>query len=225
MTSIAEVHVNVEVNELVEDALNNNSNKDGDAIQVKTIKNNLDDATAEGAVGKTSATISTGARGSSPSRRSSTTAASAFSESQMEELRASFDECDKGKTGFISVGDLQSVVRTLGFSYGPEAIREMIDRFDLKRSGEIDFEEFVEMMAITADKESGGDGVDGAEGRRASRATETDDINEEEEIRQIFRVSAICSGFACFLVYLSSVFPYFFLPLLFYPFIFFHLIY
>ena len=103
------------------------------------------------------------------SRSSSVTGASAFTESQLAELRASFDECDKEKTGFISVGDLESVVGTLGLNIGPEAIREMIDRFDLKRSGEIDFDEFVEMMGATT---RGGGAV-----------------NEEEEIRQIFRVS------------------------------------
>jgi len=85
----------------------------------------------------------------------------------LTEFRASFEECDKGKTGFISVDDLESVVRTLGLSLGPEAIRQMIDKFDLKRSGEIDFDEFVEMMAVTT---------------RGAAAS------EEEEIRQIFRV-------------------------------------
>merc|ERR1719193_1578463 len=43
----------------------------------------------------------------------------------------------------------------------------MIDKFDLKRSGEIDFDEFVEMMAST---------------------TRGSQLNEEEEIRMIFRV-------------------------------------
>jgi len=101
------------------------------------------------------------------SRNSSMTATTAFSETQMEELRANFDECDKGKTGFISVGDLESVVETLGMNISQEAIKEMIDKFDLKRSGEIDFDEFVEMMAST---------------------TRGSQLSEEEEIRMIFKV-------------------------------------
>ena len=75
----------------------------------------------------------------------------------------------KGKTGFISVGDLESVVETLGMNITEEAIMEMIDKFDLKRSGEIDFDEFVEMMA----------------------STKISQLSEEEEIRMIFRVRSI----------------------------------
>ena len=112
------------------------------------------------------------------SRASSATAASVFSEEQKAELRASFDECDKEKTGFISVGDLKSVVGTLGLNLDEDLIREMIDKFDLKRSGEIDFEEFVEMMASTT---QGGP-----------------PLNAEEEIRQIFTVTILLSIYLYF---------------------------
>ena len=174
-------------NNIIEDANNNeklpNSSAEespeitlsGGSVEIKELESTLPRG-AEGGAGRSSeASVNTttlslptqnGFAGP-PSRRSSLTASASFTETQLAEFRASFDECDKGKTGFISVGDLESVVRTLGLSLGPEAIREMIDKFDLKRSGEIDFDEFVEMMAVTT---------------RGAAAS------EEEEIRQIFTV-------------------------------------
>ena len=55
-----------------------------------------------------------------PSRYSSLTALASFTKTQFAEFRSSFDECDKGKTGFLSIGHLESAVRKLGL--GPEAI-------------------------------------------------------------------------------------------------------
>jgi len=178
MAAVVEVqmHENSSPSDTKEDANNNDNVSKSELIKVVSedegpAKNNSAMTTpTDGVDGVDGVTTTTSPQidADVQSRRSSATASSVFSESQLAELQASFDECDKEKTGFISVSDLESVVGTLGLNIGPEAIREMIDRFDLKRSGEIDFDEFVEMMATTT---RGGA-----------------PINEEEEIRQIFRV-------------------------------------
>jgi len=60
-----------------------------------------------------------------------------------EALAAAFDRLDSDNTGFISRANLKSI---LGTDWSPEMVDEMINEADIKKNGQIDFEEFLVLM-------------------------------------------------------------------------------
>eukprot|EP01126_Amoeba_proteus_P050155 TRINITY_DN5904_c0_g1_i2.p1 TRINITY_DN5904_c0_g1~~TRINITY_DN5904_c0_g1_i2.p1 ORF type:complete len:149 (-),score=40.92 TRINITY_DN5904_c0_g1_i2:131-577(-) len=70
-----------------------------------------------------------------------------ITEEYREELREAFYMFDKNRDGSISVTELSHVLKNLNQAASDAEINEMIRQVDKDGDGEIDFEEFVSMMA------------------------------------------------------------------------------
>ena len=68
---------------------------------------------------------------------------------QKLELQEAFDLFDKDGDGTISANELGSLFRCFGSRKTPEELDEILKKYDDDGSGEIEFEEFVAMMAET----------------------------------------------------------------------------
>ncbi|XP_063715392.1 neo-calmodulin-like [Symsagittifera roscoffensis] len=66
---------------------------------------------------------------------------------QVDEFRQHFRIFDKDGDGTISTAELGTVMRNLGQTPTEEELHDMINEVDKDGNGEIDFEEFLEMMA------------------------------------------------------------------------------
>jgi len=77
-----------------------------------------------------------------------------LSEEQIADLKHAFDSLDKDRKGHISTGDLGSIMKSLGQELPEDELQEMIRSIDTDGNGEIDFDEFLELMA---NKMAGGD--------------------------------------------------------------------
>ena len=84
---------------------------------------------------------------------------------KIKEYRDAFDMFDKDRDGVITAKELANVMRSLNQDPTENELREMIEEVDINGNGNIDFEEFVQLM------------------NRRARESDT-----EEEIIQAFRV-------------------------------------
>jgi calmodulin len=66
--------------------------------------------------------------------------------SKRNELKAAFDVFDKNGDGSISSSELCGIMRTFGYYLNDQEAHDLIGENDVNGDGEIDFEEFVEMM-------------------------------------------------------------------------------
>eukprot|EP00294_Goniomonas_avonlea_P014689 CAMPEP_0114554940 /NCGR_PEP_ID=MMETSP0114-20121206/8479_1 /TAXON_ID=31324 /ORGANISM="Goniomonas sp, Strain m" /LENGTH=161 /DNA_ID=CAMNT_0001740023 /DNA_START=88 /DNA_END=573 /DNA_ORIENTATION=+ len=66
--------------------------------------------------------------------------------SQMQELKEAFILFDTDGSGAIDAKELLAAVRSLGVSLTPSQVQGMIKEYDKDMTGEIDFNEFKEMM-------------------------------------------------------------------------------
>ncbi len=69
-----------------------------------------------------------------------------LSSDEIEEIKEAFDIFDVDKSGSISVSELLKAMKTLGFDSKNPAIFNMISDMDHDGNGEIEFEEFLDMM-------------------------------------------------------------------------------
>ncbi len=69
-----------------------------------------------------------------------------LSSDEIEEIKEAFDIFDVDKSGAISVAELLKAMTTLGFDSKNPAIFNMISDMDQDGNGEIEFEEFLDMM-------------------------------------------------------------------------------
>ena len=69
-----------------------------------------------------------------------------LSADEVEEIKEAFDIFDVDQSGAISVGELLNAMKSLGFDTKNPAIFKMIADMDEDGSGEIEFEEFLDMM-------------------------------------------------------------------------------
>ena len=69
-----------------------------------------------------------------------------LSSDEIEEIKEAFDIFDIDKSGAISVSELLKAMTTLGFDSKNPAIFNMISDMDEDGNGEIEFEEFLDMM-------------------------------------------------------------------------------
>eukprot|EP00286_Rhodomonas_abbreviata_P015258 CAMPEP_0181322842 /NCGR_PEP_ID=MMETSP1101-20121128/19450_1 /TAXON_ID=46948 /ORGANISM="Rhodomonas abbreviata, Strain Caron Lab Isolate" /LENGTH=508 /DNA_ID=CAMNT_0023430795 /DNA_START=99 /DNA_END=1623 /DNA_ORIENTATION=- len=67
-------------------------------------------------------------------------------EARMQVLRESFDMLDRDKTGVINLQNIQDSLQALNFLKTPVELKNMLKRFDVRNTGEIDFDEFCIMM-------------------------------------------------------------------------------
>ena len=63
------------------------------------------------------------------------------------EFREAFALFDKDGDGTITTKELGTVMKSLGQNPSEEELQEMVDEVDIDGNGEIDFEEFLLMMA------------------------------------------------------------------------------
>merc|ERR1712160_49321 len=77
---------------------------------------------------------------------------------EVEEIKEAFDLFDTDSSGAISVSELTSAMKSLGFDVKHAVVFQMIAELDADGSGEIEFEEFLDMMtARISDKNSSED--------------------------------------------------------------------
>lgn len=70
-----------------------------------------------------------------------------LTEAEVQEFREIFSLVDKDGGGSISKTELGELLDTLGVKASPEELDAMLREVDTDGSGEIDFEEFVEVMS------------------------------------------------------------------------------
>merc|ERR1711893_267755 len=93
------------------------------------------------------------------------TMADSLTEEQIAEFKEAFSLFDKDGDGTITTKELGTVMRSLGQNPSEDELQDMVNEVDIDGNGEIDFEEFLQMMA--------------------KKMKETD---SEEEIIEAFRV-------------------------------------
>jgi len=71
-----------------------------------------------------------------------------ITEEQLRDYYLAFSSFDKDGNGSISVGELRAVVESLGHTVTDEEIKAMIAEVDADQSGNIDFPEFLALMAF-----------------------------------------------------------------------------
>ncbi|CAI2377112.1 unnamed protein product [Moneuplotes crassus] len=76
-----------------------------------------------------------------------------LSETQLEEFKEAFSLFDKDGDGTVDTNELGQVMRTLGQNPTEAELNEMIQEVDVDGNGEIDFEEFVGLMAKKLNEE------------------------------------------------------------------------
>merc|ERR1712205_248887 len=72
-----------------------------------------------------------------------------FSDQDKADFRKNFNLFDKKRTGAIPIGDMGTVLRSLGQNPTEAELQALMDEVDADKSGTIDFEEFVNMMSRT----------------------------------------------------------------------------
>ena len=77
-----------------------------------------------------------------------------LTEEQIAEFKEAFQIFDKDGDGLITTKELGTVMRSLGQNLSEDELKEMIEEVDTDKSGNIDFQEFLGLMAWKM-KESG----------------------------------------------------------------------
>merc|ERR1711957_315147 len=67
-------------------------------------------------------------------------------EDEIEEIKEAFDLFDNDGSGAISVNELTSAMKSLGFDVKHAVVFNMVEDLDADGSGEIEFSEFLEVM-------------------------------------------------------------------------------
>jgi calmodulin len=88
-----------------------------------------------------------------------------LTEEKIAELREAFEIFDRNKDGFITIKELGEIMKNLGQAPTESELQDMINEVDIDGNGNIDFKEFLGLMA------------------RKMRDTDT-----EEELMEAFRV-------------------------------------
>jgi Ca2+-binding EF-hand superfamily protein len=65
-----------------------------------------------------------------------------------EEIREAFRVFDKDENGYISAAELRHVMTNLGEKLTDEEVDEMIREADIDGDGQVNYEEFVQMMTV-----------------------------------------------------------------------------
>merc|ERR1711934_240953 len=72
-----------------------------------------------------------------------------FSDQDKADFRKNFNLFDKKRTGAIPIGDMGTVLRSLGQNPTEAELAALMEEVDKDKSGTIEFEEFVDLMART----------------------------------------------------------------------------
>merc|ERR1712170_151133 len=69
-----------------------------------------------------------------------------LTEDEVEEIKEAFDLFDTDGSGSIDPKELRAAMQSLGFEAKNQTIYQMINDLDKNKSGNIDFDEFLDMM-------------------------------------------------------------------------------
>merc|ERR1712023_155085 len=72
-----------------------------------------------------------------------------FTDEQKKEFRKNFNLFDKKRTGSIPLSDMGTVLRSLGQNPTEAELQALMEEVDKDKSGTIEFDEFVDLMART----------------------------------------------------------------------------
>jgi Ca2+-binding EF-hand superfamily protein len=68
-------------------------------------------------------------------------------EEQVKSLKRTFDQFDSDKSGAISVGTVNTILKMMGMHVSTVALEEIIEEIDEDGSGELEFAEFIQLAA------------------------------------------------------------------------------
>merc|ERR1711981_102395 len=68
-------------------------------------------------------------------------------EDQVKALKRTFDQFDSDKSGAISVGTVNTILKMMGMHVSTVALEEIIEEIDEDGSGELEFAEFIQLAA------------------------------------------------------------------------------
>ena len=83
----------------------------------------------------------------------SSTSRPGITEEEIEELREAFNLFDTDGNGTIDPRELKSAMQSLGFEAKNHTVYQMISDIDKNGSGDIDFEEFLDLMTVKVGEE------------------------------------------------------------------------
>jgi len=66
---------------------------------------------------------------------------------QVKALKRTFDQFDSDKSGAISVGTVNTILKMMGMHVSSAALEEIIEEIDEDGSGELEFAEFIQLAA------------------------------------------------------------------------------
>merc|ERR1712100_46022 len=72
-----------------------------------------------------------------------------FTDEEKKEFRKNFNLFDKKRTGAIPIADMGTVLRSLGQNPTEAELQALMEEVDKDKSGTIEFDEFVDLMART----------------------------------------------------------------------------
>ncbi|KAG0269856.1 hypothetical protein BGZ95_001876 [Linnemannia exigua] len=73
------------------------------------------------------------------------TAPSDLTPAQVADLKESFDTFDRNDNGSISRRELHSLLHTVGHKVNAKGLEDLLTQYDVDKSGEIDFSEFLDL--------------------------------------------------------------------------------
>ena len=85
-----------------------------------------------------------------------------FDNEHIEEFRAAFNLFDKDGDGTVSASELQTVMKAMGKRVSREEVEKMLAKVDKDGNGELDFDEFLQLMALQAVEPTNADGYTSA---------------------------------------------------------------
>ena len=77
-----------------------------------------------------------------------------MTEAEVEEIREAFNYFDQDNSGTIDVNELKQAMQELGFEAKNQTVYRMIQDLDKDGSGQIDFDEFLDMMCARVNKDN-----------------------------------------------------------------------
>merc|ERR1711935_378644 len=95
----------------------------------------------------------------------------------VEEMKEAFDLFDNDGSGAISVNELTSAMKSLGFDVKHAVVFNMVEDLDADGSGEIEFSEFLEVMCAKLSDKNTKEEIDRLFNKDRNGTLEADDLS------------------------------------------------
>ena len=76
-----------------------------------------------------------------------------FLDPEMRKLKECFNNLDEQGTGSVGISELERPLIGLGFAESREEVQEMIDEVDEDGSGQVEFDEFLQIIKNSSDSD------------------------------------------------------------------------